>query len=120
MLTLPIPLPDPYRNVAPAIAPPTVRQDCDQLQANDSRLPLRVIHDRVELTTGPAMSAMQRITPRGVRTPRNNLQIGIRQRPLQRLGLIPWRAHPHVHSARVVRISPGIAFGRIGRAPSAG
>src|SRR5712671_2135510 len=42
MLTLPIPLPDPCRNVAPAIAPPTVRQDCDQLQANESRLPLRV------------------------------------------------------------------------------
>src|SRR5258705_2701643 len=65
MLTLPIPLPDPYRNVAPAIAPPTVRQDCDQLQANESRLPLRVIHDWVEPTTGPAMSAMLRITPRG-------------------------------------------------------
>src|SRR6267142_5238398 len=42
MLTLPISLPDPCRNVAPAIAPPTVRQDCDQLQANESRLPLRV------------------------------------------------------------------------------
>src|SRR5882724_207319 len=43
MLTFPIPLPDPCRNVAPAIAPPTVRQDCDQLQANESRLPFRVI-----------------------------------------------------------------------------
>src|SRR5258705_14004716 len=42
MLKLPISLPDPCRNVAPAIAPPTVRQDCDQLQANESRLPLRV------------------------------------------------------------------------------
>src|SRR5712664_791575 len=69
MLTLPIPLPDPCRNVAPAIAPPTVRQDCDQLQANESRLPLRVIHDRVEPTTGPAMSAMLRITPRGPSCP---------------------------------------------------
>src|SRR5712691_3139208 len=65
MLTLPIPLPDPCRNVAPAIAPPTVRQDCDQHQANESRLPLRVILDWVEPTTGAAMSAMLRITPRG-------------------------------------------------------
>src|SRR5260370_25038924 len=42
MLTLPFCWPDPCRNVAPAIAPPTVRQDCDQLKANESRLPLRV------------------------------------------------------------------------------
>src|ERR1700682_4452759 len=42
MLTLPIPLPDACRNVAPAIAPPTVRQDCDQPQVNESRPPFRV------------------------------------------------------------------------------
>src|SRR5882757_5366572 len=105
MLTLPIPLPDPCRNVAPAIAPPTVRQDCDQLQANESRLPLRVIHDPVEpqqVWPCPQCCALRRAVL-FVRTPRNNLQIGIRQRPLQRLGL---SARIHTYIAPALSGSP--------------
>jgi hypothetical protein len=48
-----------------------------------------------------------------IRTARDDLQGIIRQRPLQRLCLIPWRAHPDVAFLSVVRIT-GIAFGWIG------
>jgi hypothetical protein len=37
----------------------------------------------------------------------------VRQGPLQRLRLIPWRVHPDVRSSSVVEIT-GIAFGWIG------
>jgi hypothetical protein len=37
----------------------------------------------------------------------------IRQRPLQRLGLIPWRVHPQSRSSSVVRIT-GMALRWIG------
>src|SRR6266700_5629435 len=116
MLTLPIPLPDPCRNVAPAIAPPTVRQDCDQLQANESRLPLSVIHDRVEPTTGLAMSAMLRITPRGPLCPYTAQQSSNRHPPTAFAA--PW-PHPMARSTRALgrrrQGHPGIGFGRIGR-----
>jgi hypothetical protein len=48
-----------------------------------------------------------------VSTARYNLQRVVRQRPLQRIGLIPRRTHPNIASSSVVRIT-GMAFGWIG------
>jgi hypothetical protein len=53
----------------------------------------RVIRYRVVPTAGPAMSAVLHhaaARPPCPYTPPDNLQVGTRQRPLQRLGLVPW------------------------------
>jgi hypothetical protein len=56
--------------------------------------------DRLEPTAGPAdvrYAAHYAAARSSLSAPRaTNHQVGIWPRPLQRLGLVPWRAHPNV------------------------
>jgi hypothetical protein len=78
---------------------------------------LRVIHDRIEPTTGAAMSAMLRITPRGpsLSVPRATIF-----KSASGNGLCSALPHPMARAStrafcRRCQGHPGIGFGRIGR-----